>query len=232
MLEIDRHLWVAQQPLKYLGLEVGTRTTVIKLEDCSLMLISPIEINLELQQQLDNLGTVKYLIAPNLFHYLYLDLAQQLYPDAAIFAPPGLSAKQPDLNIDRVFTQDKIEFAGELEYTLLTGFRVFIPPKIAVANEIVFYHPRSKTLIITDLAFNFDRTFPTVTQLAARIIGSYGVLKPSWLEKIAVRDKLQLQASINRVLQWDFQRIIMAHGQIVETDAKRQLTEAYQWLVE
>ena len=232
MLEIDRHLWIAQQPLRFLGLEVGTRMTVIKLEDDSLVLISPIKINSELQQEIDTLGTVKCLVAPNLFHYLYLASAQQLYPDAVIFAPPGLSAKQPNLNIDRVFTQDKIEFTGELEYTLLTGFQVFIPLKIAVVNEIVFYHPRTKTLIITDSAFNFNNTFPTVTQLAARIIGSYGVLKPSWLEKIAVRDKLQLQASINRVLQWDFQRIIMAHGQIIKTDAKQQLTDAYQWLVE
>ena len=232
MLKIARQLWVAQQPFKYLGLEVGTRMTVIRLEDNSLVLISPIEINLELQQEIDTLGTVKYLVAPNLFHYLYLNSAQQLYPNAVIFAPPGLSVKQPNLNIDRVFTRDTIEFAGELEYTLLTGFQVLIPSKIAVANEIAFYHPRTKTLIITDSAFNFDRTFPTVTQLAARIIGSYGVLKPSWLEKIAVQDKLQLKEAIERVLQWDFQRVIMAHGQIVETNAKQQLADGYQWLRE
>ena len=164
MLEIDRHLWTAQQPFKYFGLEVGTRMTVIRLKDNSLVLISPIEINPQLQQEIDSLGTVKYLVAPNLFHYLYLNSAQQLYPNAVIFAPPGLKAKQLNLNIDRVFTKDTIDFARELEYTLLTGFQVSIPSKIAVANEIVFYHPLSKTLIITDSAFNFDRTFPTVTQ--------------------------------------------------------------------
>ena len=231
MLEIDRHLWTAQQPLRFLGLEVGTRMTIIRLEDNSLVLISPIEIKPQLQQEIDSLGTVKYLVAPNLFHYLYLNSAQQLYPDAVIFAAPGLKAKQPNLNIDRVFTKDTIEFAGEIEHTLLTGFQVFVPPKIAVVNEIVFYHPRSNTLIITDSAFNFDRSFPTVTQLVARIIGSYGVLKPSWLEKIAVQDKPELKEAIDRILQWDFQRVIMAHGQIVETNAKQQLADAYQWLV-
>ena len=232
MFEIDRQLWIAQQPQRFLGLEVGTRMTVIKLEDDSLVLISPIEINSELQQQLDKLGKVKYLVAPNLFHYLYLASAQQLYPDAAIFAPPGLNIKQPSLKIDRVFTQDAIEFAIELEYTLLTGFQVFVPPKISLVNEIVFYHPHSKTLIITDSAFNFDRTFPTITQLAARIIGSYGVLKPSWLEKIAVKDTMQLKEAADKVLQWDFERVIMAHGQIIETNAKRQLTDAYRWLLD
>ena len=130
--------------------------TVIKLLDGSLALISPIKVDSAIKQQLDSLGVVKYLIAPNLFHYLYLSHCQQIYPQAQIIAPPGLDNKQPDLNIDRVFTQDLIEFDGELEYTLLEGFQVFIPPKIATANEIVFYHPVSKTLIITDSAFNFE----------------------------------------------------------------------------
>lgn len=43
--QIDRHLWVAEQPFKFLGLEVGTRLTVIKLSDNSLVLISPIKID-------------------------------------------------------------------------------------------------------------------------------------------------------------------------------------------
>ena len=232
MLEIDRHLWIAQQPLRFFGVEVGTRMTIIRLEDNSLVLISPIKINSQLQQEINSLGTVKYLVAPNLFHHLYLAPAQQLYPDALIIAPPGLKAKQPNLNLDRVFTRDTIEFAGEIEHTLLTGFQAFVPPKIAAVNEIAFYHLRSKTLIITDSAFNFDRSFPTVTQLVARIIGSYGVLKPSWLEKIAVQNKPELKEAIERVLQWDFKRVIMAHGQIVETDAKQQLAKAYQWLLE
>lgn len=229
--QIDLDLWVAEQPLKFLGLEVGTRMTVIRLADSSLILISPIKINPELKQQLDTLGTVQYLVAPNLFHYLYLAQSQQLYPTAKAIAPPGLTAKRPELKLDQVFTHDRIEFDGELQYILLEGFQVFIPPKIAVVNEVVFFHPRSKTLIITDSAFNFDRTFPLVTQLATRVIGSYGVLKPSWLEKVAVQDQLKLQQSIELILRWDFQRIIMAHGQIVEQNAQQQLTAGYSWLL-
>ena len=125
----------------------------------------------------------------------------------------------------------KIEFNGKLEYTLLAGFQAFVPPKIAVVNEIVFYQPSSKTLIITDSAFNFDSSFPTMTQLAARVFGNYQLLKPSWLEKIAVQDKQTLTQSIDKVLEWDFQRIIMAHGSIIENNAKSQLSEGYRWLI-
>ena len=229
--QIDRHLWVAEQPLKFLGLEVGTRMTVIKLSNGSLVIISPIEINSEIQQQLGNIGTVRYIIAPNLFHYLYLAQAQQIYPQAETIAPQGLAAKQPDLKIDRVFTQDPVEFDSELEFVRFEGFQVLIPPKVKVINEIVFYHPASKTLIITDSAFNFDRSFPFVTQLAAKVLGSYRELKPYLLDKIASRDKQKLKQSIDKILAWDFQRVIMAHGTIVDREAKAQLSAGYNWLL-
>ena len=229
--QIDNNLWVAEQSLKFLGLPVGTRMTVIRLKDNSLLLISPIAIDAEIKQELDRLGTVSYLIAPNLFHYLYLSQCQEIYPQAKVYVPPGLKAKQPDLKIDKTFTQDDIQFDSELEYTLFAGFQVLIVTQIKVVNEIVFYHPSTKTLIITDSAFNFDDSFPLVTQLAARIIDSYQTLKPSWLEKVAVKDKELVKQSIAKILTWDFNRVIMGHGKIVETNAKQELAAGYQWLV-
>ncbi len=229
--QVDSCIWVAEQPLKFLGLEVGTRMTVILQSDGSLLLISPIKINCDLKQALDNLGTVKYIIAPNLFHHLYLEHSQQLYPQAKIIAPPGIETKQPNLEITYTFEQDPINFNGELEYIPFQGFQGFIPPKIVKINEIVFFHPNSKTLIITDSAFNFGGNFPLTTQLASRIIGSNRSLKPSWLEKIATQDKETTRKAINKILAWDFQRVIMAHGNIVEENAKEKLTAGYQWLV-
>lgn len=229
--QIDNNLWTAEQPLKFMGLSVGTRMTVIRLKDNSLLLISPIKINSKLKRHLDNLGTVKYLIAPNLFHYLYLAECQEIYPKAKVYAPPGLENKQRSLKIDQTFIQDDIQFDTELEYTLFSGFQVFIVPQVKTVNEIVFYHPSTKTLIITDSAFNFDNTFPFVTQLAARVIGSYQELKPSWLEKIATKDKQKAKQSIDKILAWDFDRVIMGHGKIVETNAKKELASGYQWLI-
>jgi hypothetical protein len=230
--QIDYNLWVAQQPLKFWGLEVGTRMTVIKLSDDSIVLISPINIDAQIRDRLDTLGTVRYIIAPNLFHYLYLARCQKIYPQAQAIAPPGLTDKQPDLKLDKVLLQDKIDFNSELEFVWFEGCRVFIPPQVKTINEIVFYHPASKTLVITDSAFNFDRSFPLITQLAAKVLGSYQVLKPYLLDKIASQDKQKLRRSIDKILAWDFQRVIVAHGSIVEYNAKEQLSAGYQWLLE
>lgn len=225
---IDRNLWVAEQPFKYLGLPVGTRMTVILLSGEGLLLISPIKIDPETKTQLDTLGKVKFIIAPNLFHYLYLEECQQIYPDAQVIAPPGLETKKPNLKSDLIFFRDEISFDGELEYILFEGCQTLIPFQIKPLNEIVFFHPVSKTLILTDTAFNFDRNFPFVTQLTARAIGCYQNLRPSLLEKIVIKDEEQVRQSLQKILAWDFERAIVAHGNIAEVNAKKQLKAGYQ----
>ena len=79
--------------------------------------------------------------------------------------------------------------------------------KAATLNEVVFYHRASKTLILTDTAFNFDRSFPWLTQLGAKLMGSYDTLQPSLLEKLVIEDKNQVKASIEKIFNWDFQRV-------------------------
>ena len=230
--QIDHHLWVAEQSLNYWGLPIGTRMTAILLPEDRLLLISPIKIDKHTQAQIDLIGTVKFIIAPNLFHHLYLAECQQIYPQAQLIAPPGLETKKPNLEIDLIFFRDEISFGSELEYILFEGFQVFMPPKIVPVNEIVFFHPESKTLILTDGAYNFDRNFPLITQLATRVLGCYQNLRPTVLEKIAIEDKQKLQQSIQKILAWNFQRVIMAHGNIVETNAKQRLKQGYEWFLD
>ena len=46
--EVDTNIWVAEQKLKYLGLQVGTRMTIIRLNNGELVVISPIKIDKKL----------------------------------------------------------------------------------------------------------------------------------------------------------------------------------------
>ena len=39
-----------------------------------------------------------------------------------------------------------------------------------------------------------------------------------------------MKASIQQVLEWDFDRIIVGHGEVVETGGKEALRQAYAWL--
>lgn len=227
---LAENLWTATQPLRFLGLEVGTRMVVVRLNQTELVLISPIRLEESDRTALDELGTVRHLIAPNLFHHLFLKQAQSLYPEAKVWGVEGLVEKCPDLKLDGLLNQAG-RLSEELEYLPFEGFGVILPGGISLAKETVFWHRSSRSLILTDIAFNFDENSSWEIQLATKLVGSYKVLKPTYLEKWGSRDKNQVEASVRRVLEWDFDRVIPAHGSVVETDGKAQFKAGYEWLL-
>ena len=121
--EIDINLWTAEQPLKYFGLEVGTRMTVIRLSQDKLIVISPIHPKDAIIHQLDQLGKVNYIVAPNLYHHLFVARFKQIYPDAELWATLGLKQKFPELPINQVFNDDcTAQFLDGIEAIQVVGF--------------------------------------------------------------------------------------------------------------
>jgi hypothetical protein len=62
--------------------------TVIKLNDGSLWIHSPIAPNKNLLKEIDLLGKVRYLVSPNKIHYVHIFAWKKIYPDAIAFASP------------------------------------------------------------------------------------------------------------------------------------------------
>ncbi|MGH1392834.1 MAG: DUF4336 domain-containing protein [Trichormus sp.] len=229
--KIDKNIWIAEQPLKYFGLSVGTRMTVIRFNNGELAVISPIQVDDYTTEQLNQLGNVKYIIAPNLFHYLFLSNFKALYPQAKTYAVSGLKVKRPEISIDQALDDNGKNLLGELECLLFEGFKTFLPNGALPLNEYVFFHAESQTLILTDTAFYFDESFPMSTKLISKIMGGYKKLRPSLLEQLATQEKVLVKQSVQKVLRWDFKRVIVAHGSIVEHDAKKQFKEGYEWFL-
>lgn len=229
--QLDEDLWVAQQPFNYFGLEVGTRMTVIRLSGKSgrkLAIISPIEITKEIGSQIDAIGSVAHIIAPNLYHHLYAGACKSVYSDATLWGAPGLKEKRPELAIDGVIRPGEDAPWQDLEGIFFDGLKTLGPNGFDTLNEWVFLHSASRTLILTDAAFYYDSSFPWTVQLATRVLGSYDVLKPSVLEKIAIRDKQTLKRSVEAVLEWDFDRVVMAHGRVIEKGGKEMFRKGYR----
>jgi len=228
---LDNNIWVREQPLKYWGLEVGTRMTIIRLNTGDLIVISPIKVNNITIDEIDALGKINFIIAPNLYHHLFVADFQAFYPQAQLLVAPGLELKRADLKIDGILEPNNPQFGDEIEYLYFEGFNTLDLTGPSPLQEVVFFHRESQTLVLTDTAFNFDASFPWITQLATRVIGGYGRLSPSLLEKLATKEKDEIEKSIRRILRWDFQRIVMAHGTIVEHEAKQKLTKGYEWFL-
>lgn len=226
--QIDSDIWVAEQPLKYGAIDVGTRMTVIRSNNDQLSIISPIKINDAIKKQLDEIGIVTNIIAPNLFHYLFASDCKNLFPDATFWADLGLKKKKPDLPIDKTFDYKGGDLSDHLKYIFFDGFKTITLNGFSPLNEFIFYHVLSRTLILTDTAFNFDDSFSFSTKLVAKLIGSYNNLSSSLLERIATTDKNKIKNTLQKILDWDFDRVIMAHGSIVDSHGKEKLIQGFE----
>ena len=201
--------------------------TVIQLANHDLVVISPIQVNNAMVSQLNEIGTVRHIIAPNLYHYLFAANFKMLYPNATFWAVPGLETKKTDLAIDQIIPSDANHLWDGLESIFFNGFRTLGLRGIDSLNECVFFHGASRSLILTDTVVYFDESFPVITQLAARVLGGYNRLAPALLERIATTEKEKVRGCVEKVLKWDFDRVIMAHGTIVEQDGKTQFKQGY-----
>lgn len=220
---VDQDLWVAEQAQGFLGLQVGARMTVMRL-DGDLVVHSPISPTPSLVDQIQALGTVRWVVAPNRFHHLYAGPFASHFEQASLLAPPGLVKKRSDLAFDGQLPVDRpAEWEGRVDCVRVEGM-----PQI---DEVVLFHRPTRTLITCDLAFCFDETAPFLTRTAFRVMGGYGQLAPSLLEKILTRDRSLARASLRRVLSLDFERVIVSHGRIVESGGRADLESGYSWLL-
>jgi hypothetical protein len=63
-----------------------------------------------------------------------------------------------------------------------------------------------------------------------KLLRSYGRLGPTTLDRFIVRDSTAARESLERILEWDFDRVIVAHGDVVESGGKEMLRDGYSWL--
>ena len=222
--QVAQDLWVAERPQRFFGLEVGTRMTVVRLTDGSLLLHSPIPLDAELRRELDAIGRVRFAVAPNRVHHLYAGKVAEAYPAARLWVGPGLERKRPDLVFEAVLGDEApAEWKGQVDQVLFRG-RPY-------ENEVVFFHRASRTLILCDLAFNFGPSAAAPTRLLMRLLRSYGHFGPSKLDPLLIRDRRAARESLERILGWDFDRVVVAHGDVLESGGHEALRRGYSWLL-
>jgi hypothetical protein len=222
--ELASDIWIAERPQRFCGIEVGARMTVICLADGCLLLHSPLALDPELRRELDSIGRVRFAVAPNRFHHLYAGDVAAAYPESRLWAAPGVERKRPDLEIAGVLGDEPLpEWKDQVDQVFFRG-RPF-------ENEIVFLHRASRTLILCDLAFNFGPTAAPFTRLLMRLLRGYGGFGPSSLDRFLIRDRKAARGSLERILAWDFDRVVVAHGDVLERGGRDALRAGYSWLL-
>jgi hypothetical protein len=222
LTSIDDGLWTADAPLRFFGLHLGTRMTVVKLRDGGLLLHSPVAMTDALRAEVDALGPVRHIVCPNLFHHLFAGPWVGAYPGALLHGPPGLAKKRPDLPAPRPLSAAlHPDWEGSLVPVAIDG---------CLLRETLLVHPRSGTLVSSDLVENFETSDHLPTRIYLKLGGVHGKIGWSRLLRVLYRDHKAARASIERLLTHDFDRIVVGHGRVVERGGKDALRAAFTWL--
>ena len=95
-------------------------------------------------------------------------------------------------------------------------------------NEHALFHRRSRTLVVADLFFSFPqetsgwpRFFVRHVMRLPRLFGISALYR-----LLVIRDKEAFARSMRALLALDFERLVVAHWQTIETDAKRTVEQA------
>jgi glyoxylase-like metal-dependent hydrolase (beta-lactamase superfamily II) len=208
------------------GAVMQTRMNVVRLGDGALLVHSPTPVDDSLAAEIAALGHVAFIVAPNCYHHLHVTPFLTRFPGAKIYGAAGLAQKRPDLTLAGTLDDGAaVPWAGVLDQIALGG-----APKL---NEVVFLHRASRSLLVTDLLFNVTAPDNWVTGLALRLMGTYKRLGPSRLLRWRLtKDRRALKASVERMLVWDFVRVIPGHGDVFESpDAREQARTSLGWVL-
>lgn len=211
-------LFTATSTRRFLGgVILPVCMTAVRLPDGTVTLISPLPMDDALAAEIAALGPVGALVGPSLLHHLSLGPARERFPQAALLGAPGLAIKRPDLVFDGEVSE------GGPWGDALTALPVAGAPRL---NEVVFHHRASRTLIVTDLVFNIAQPANRRTGMVLRMMGTRGRFARSREWAVLIRDRAAFRASVDRILEHPFERVIMAHGDVFEDDAHSALARA------
>ncbi|HEY6722691.1 MAG TPA: DUF4336 domain-containing protein [Polyangiaceae bacterium] len=221
--EIAAGVWTETHPVRIVGTQLSTTMTVLRLSEGELAVHSPVALTEERRRSVDALGSVRQLVAPNLFHHQWLREWATTYPGAELRVPHGLPKKRPDLPADRVRPLDAAAvFADAIEIAPIDGCRL--------GETAVYYRP-ARVLLVADLVHNIGRPEAGWTRFYTKTMGFYDrVAQSRVLRWTAYSDAAAARRSLEHVLEWDFTTIVVGHGTPVRDHAKDTLAGALRWL--
>jgi Domain of unknown function (DUF4336) len=221
--ELDSGVWRLERKLKMPGgLVLPVGMTIFRLPSGGLLLHSPIALDESVARAIAQLGPVSVVLAPNSFHHLFVADYLERFPGARLFTAPGLSERAGGLPpAAAVGPQCPVEWEGAVEPI------VFGP--IGSFAEVVVHHPASATLVLTDLAFNMVRYENAFDRIGWRLFGvppRFGVSRTARFTLL--RDGAAARPFLRAIAERSFRRILVAHGDPVESDARAEFERAFR----
>lgn len=219
LTQIDKGLWCLESHFDTWGCKGSLRMSLIESPD-GIVIYSPVALAVTHIERIRQMGHVSAIIAPNLYHHMFLRPCIAAFPEARILVPEGLQAKIGDVPGAKVMTKGHdLTISREIDHHIFTGHKL---------RETILLHRPTGTLITADLLYNFQRENFPAEKFFFGLIGSYGHPSVTFYHRFAVEDKASVMALMETVKGWRARRIMMSHGRIIyANDAGEIFTKAW-----
>jgi hypothetical protein len=211
-------MWFVEQSFDLYRAELGIRMTVVRLPGGDLWLHSPVRFGENLAAQLSEFGPVRHIVSPSKMHRLFVLDWLAAFPAATHYVAAGMTLRAPGAKLPTTLGPSAPrEWGGAIETQELLG--------VPELNEIEFYHAPTRTLILTDLLFNIIEG-DWWTRLFFTLNGAYGRPALTRVYRRFVKDPVAFRGSVERLQRWDYDRVVVSHGAVIERDGKSALAAA------
>ena len=224
LVEFGKNVWVIEGSfVKDMGLTFSTRMIVVKLSDGMIWICDPVKISENAQKSIEKIGEIKYLIASTQRHIWRLNSWHKQFPNAELWSCGNIPKKLKKLPYKGILSNTSI-WDNDFEQIIFEGNKYL--------SEMVFYHKVSKTIFMGDIIQNNvkikGRPFTNfIFWLSGAAYPNGGVGLDL---RLTFTDKNRTRKSLDHILSWDFDKLIIAHGPCVTENAKEYVKRAFNWL--
>lgn len=224
--EFGPSLFAAEGPIvSFYGFPYSTRMAAARLSDGGVWIWSPVALTDELADAVDALGPVRHIVSPNKIHHLFLQAWHERWPEARIYAPPGLARRKPELHFDaELLDEPDPAWAKDIDQVIFRGSMAM--------EEVVFFHRASRTAIVCDLIQRFDpnklKGWKGMLMRADGLVGEHGSTPREWRASFLRRGPAR--AARQKVLDWNPDRLLIAHGECARSGATDIIRKSLGWI--
>jgi len=219
-------LYLADGPIvSFYGFAYPTRMAVARLPSGKAWVWSPVALTHELTEAVEAIGPVGYIVSPNKLHHLFLPEWRNRWPDARLYAPPGLARRKRQLHFDAELGDRPDDgWMGDIDQAVFRG-SFFM-------EEVVFFHRPSRTAIFGDLIQRFPDAavegWQGLMMRLAGVVGQHGSTPCDW--RLSFLSRKAARAARGTVLAWQPERLLIAHGQCAASGASEIIAAALSWI--